>query len=130
MDGKKINTTKTAATGRDASELHKFLLLGFLSIAIYTSMATSAYASTMMITPMGTVICWILAAIYGNLGRGLATLGVLTVGAGATLGKVTWGMAIMVGVGVSVIFNATPIVVAMTGNPLGTAICGGVWGLQ
>jgi type IV secretory pathway VirB2 component (pilin) len=53
--------------------------------------------------------------MYGNLGRGLATLAVITLGVGALLGKVSWGMAVTVGIGIAVMFNAE----AITGMMLG-----------
>ncbi len=61
-------------------------------------------------TAMGNVLCKVVDMVYGNLGRGLATLAVSIIGVGATLGKVSWGLAITVGVGISVIFNAENIV--------------------
>ena len=61
-------------------------------------------------TAMGNVLCKVVDMVYGNLGRGLATLAVIIIGVGATLGKVSWGLAITVGVGISVIFNAENIV--------------------
>jgi type IV secretory pathway VirB2 component (pilin) len=67
-------------------------------------------------SPMGGVICEIVGFfIYGNLGRGLATAAVLIVGVGATLGKVSWGLAITVACGISVIFYAPLIVTRLTG---------------
>ena len=38
------------------------------------------------------------------------TLAIITVGVGALMGKVSWGMAIIVGIGVAVIFGAPEIV--------------------
>jgi type IV secretory pathway VirB2 component (pilin) len=64
-------------------------------------------------TPMGAVLCSVVAMIYGNLGRGLATLAIIVVGIGATLGKTSWAMATTVGVGIAVIFNAHLIVGAL-----------------
>jgi type IV secretory pathway VirB2 component (pilin) len=88
---------------------------GMLITALFIGEALAAYQ-----TPMGYVLCdivnWI---IYGNLGRGLATLAVIVVGCGAVLGKVSWGLAMTVAVGISVIFGAENIL-----NMLGvTASC-------
>jgi type IV secretory pathway VirB2 component (pilin) len=80
-----------------------------------------AYAA--IATPMGAVLCAVVGFIYGNLGRGLATIAVIIVGAGATLGKVSWGLAVTVAVGISVIFNAGNIV-TLIGTNSGLAIVG------
>jgi type IV secretory pathway VirB2 component (pilin) len=37
---------------------------------------------------------------------GIATIGVIGLGIGATFGKVTWGMAVMVAVGIAAMFGA------------------------
>jgi type IV secretory pathway VirB2 component (pilin) len=41
---------------------------------------------------------------------GLATIAVTIVGVGALLGKVSWGTALNVGIGVAVIFGAAAII--------------------
>lgn len=59
---------------------------------------------------MGNALCTIVQIVYGNLGRGIATIAVIVIGIGATLGKASWGMALTVATGIAVIFNATGIV--------------------
>jgi type IV secretory pathway VirB2 component (pilin) len=63
---------------------------------------------------MGAVLCdiadWV---IYGNLGRGLAVLAVIIIGVGACLGKVSWGLALTIGIGISIVFGAPGIVTAI-----------------
>ncbi len=83
--------------------LRQAVCLGMMALTIYVLMISPALATS---TPMGTVLCTIVDFIYGNLGRGLATLAIIVVGVGATLGKVSWGLAMTVAVGISVIFNA------------------------
>jgi type IV secretory pathway VirB2 component (pilin) len=80
-----------------------------LAIAAYLLLVAPALAAGNS-TPMGTVLCNIVQMFTGNLGRGLATLAVIVVGVGATLGKVSWGLAITVAVGIAVIFNANGLV--------------------
>jgi type IV secretory pathway VirB2 component (pilin) len=66
-------------------------------------------------TPMGAVMCVVTAWFTGNTGKGLATIAITVIGIGALLGKVSWGMAIIVGTGVAIIFGAAGIVNAMGG---------------
>ena len=63
--------------------------------------------------PLGDVMCEVLFMIYGNLGRALATIAIVILGIGATLGKVSWGLCMTVAVGVSVIFNAHHVIKAL-----------------
>lgn len=79
-------------------------------------------------TPMGNVLCTVLGWFTGNTGKGLATIAVTVIGVGALLGKVSWGMAMIVGVGVAIVFGAAGIVSAMgagvtVANGTGSATC-------
>ncbi len=67
-------------------------------------------------TPMGNVMCTVVGWFTGNTGKGLATIAITIIGIGALLGKVSWGMAIIVGVGVAVVFGAAGIVDNMGGG--------------
>jgi type IV secretion system protein VirB2 len=59
---------------------------------------------------IGDVLCEVANWFNGPVGRGIATLAIIVVGVGALMGKVSWGMAIIVGIGVAVIFGAPTIV--------------------
>jgi type IV secretion system protein VirB2 len=71
-------------------------------------------------TPMGAVLCKVVAWFTGNTGKGLATIAITVIGIGALLGKVSWGMAIIVGIGVAIVFGAAGIVNAMSGSNYGS----------
>lgn len=64
---------------------------------------------------IGDVLCNVVDWFTGPVGSGIATLAIIVVGVGALMGKVSWGMAIIVGIGVAVIFGSKTIV-----NELGT----------
>jgi len=64
-------------------------------------------------TPMGAVLCTVQAWFTGNTGKGLATIAITIIGVGALLGKVSWGMAMIVGIGVAIVFGAVGLVDAM-----------------
>jgi type IV secretion system protein VirB2 len=75
-------------------------------------------------TPMGEVLCKVKDWFTGNTGKGLATIAITIIGVGALLGKVSWGMAMIVGIGVAIIFGAVTIVSAMsTSNANTGAAC-------
>lgn len=64
-------------------------------------------------TPMGNVLCTAASWFTGNTGKGLATIAITVIGIGALLGKVSWGMAMIVGIGVAIVFGASAIVSTM-----------------
>ena len=83
------------------------------------AMTLPDYAFAGSNTPMGAVLCTVTGWFTGNTGKGLATIAITVIGIGALLGKVSWGMAIIVGTGVAIIFGAATIVSAMsTGGSL------------
>jgi type IV secretion system protein VirB2 len=74
-------------------------------------------------TPMGNVLCTVTSWFTGNTGKGLATIAITVIGIGALLGKVSWGMAIIVGIGVAIVFGAAGIVNAMNAGTGSSATC-------
>ena len=68
---------------------------------------------------IGEVLCNVVAWFTGPVGKGIATLAIIVIGVGALMGKVSWGMAIIVGVGVAVIFGASDIVEELGGGASG-----------
>lgn len=65
---------------------------------------------------IGQILCNVVSWFTGRIGQGIATLAILVIGIGALMGKVSWGMAIIVGIGVGVIFGAPSIVDALGGT--------------
>jgi type IV secretory pathway VirB2 component (pilin) len=113
-------TIQTAAMTRQTTTEHELSTHTVaLAIVLYFAMAAMVLANNCPqsgeTTPMGEVLCTVVDFMYGNLGRGLATLAVITLGVGALLGKTSWGMAITVGIGIAVIFNAEAITALLLG---------------
>src|SRR5580704_10979157 len=65
-------------------------------------------------TPIGNIFCILSTWITGNTGKGLATIAITVIGIGALLGKVSWGMAMIVALGVAVVFGASGIINAFS----------------
>lgn len=73
-------------------------------------------------TAIDNSLCNVVNLLQGRAGRGIATLAIIFLGIGLFLGKISWGLAIAVGLGVGAIFGAGTIVNAVgTG---GGANCG------
>ena len=68
------------------------------------------HAQTPVNSQTGGYICTIADNFLGNAGRGIATIGISVIGIGALLGKITWTQAMIVGVGVAVLFGAPTII--------------------
>jgi type IV secretory pathway VirB2 component (pilin) len=62
------------------------------------------------------VLCRIIGVAQGNTGKTIAILVVISIAIGLFLGKITWGVAIAVSVGMGVLFGAGPMVFAISGN--------------
>lgn len=68
---------------------------------------------------IGGLLCNVAKWFSGPVGKGIATLAIIVIGVGALMGKVSWGMAIIVGVGIAVIFGAPTIVSELGGTAEG-----------
>ena len=62
------------------------------------------------------LFCNVLNWMTGPVGKGLATLAIVIIGIGALLGKVAWSMAMIVGIGIALIFGAVTIVNSLGGD--------------
>lgn len=75
-------------------------------------------------TTIGGLLCQVVTWFTGPVGQGIATLAIIVIGVGALMGKVSWGMAIIVGIGVAVIFGAPQIVGELQNTSAGGQIRG------
>jgi type IV secretory pathway VirB2 component (pilin) len=98
---------QTIQNARLLRDLGTLCLMAFTFLALSSS---SAWAQAAAGTDVGTILCDIYALIQGSVGRGIATLAVASLGISALVGKVSWGMAIMVSVGIAVMFGAGSLI--------------------
>jgi len=100
-----------------ALKTNKMMPLALCLFAAYAVMLmpTGAFAGD----TIGDVLCGVADWFTGPVGQGIATLAILVIGIGALMGKVSWGMAIIVGIGVAVIFGAPAIVGEISGGQQG-----------
>lgn len=59
---------------------------------------------------IGDALCRLIKWMTGKTGKAIATLGIIIIGVGALMGKVSWGMAIIVALGIALIFGAGTLV--------------------
>lgn len=93
------------------SEFATSAMLSFLLVTALVFLPSTAHAAT---DPLSLTICTVVKWFVGPLGKTIATLGILVLGVGALMGKISWGMAITVAVGVSIMFSGGEVVRILT----------------
>lgn len=111
----------TTSTKQLSAAWQMCLLMLFVAVAI--AMPDMAYAAaTGHVTDasgdtvIAQVFCNVIKWFTGTTGKGVATIAIIVIGVGALMGKVSWGMAIIVGIGVALIFGAASLVNSIAGN--------------
>ncbi len=90
-----------------------FALAALIALAPEMAAAGGAPAT------FGQTICNVVKLITDDVGKALATLAIIFLGIGAFFGKVNWGLAVMVAVGIAAIFGAAAIADFVAGNGQG-----------
>ena len=93
----------------DLSEVQHFTFITLLAVALYLLLYSYAYALSGY-TPVGIVLCNVVTMIWSDVGRGIATIAVMVMGIMAAIGKASWGQALLLAIGVSLVFGAPTIV--------------------
>ena len=73
---------------------------------------------------IGDTLCKVVNFFTGKIGKAIATLAIIVVGVGALMGKVSWGMAIIVALGVAIVFGAATIVNEISDDGANATSCG------
>lgn len=92
------------------------MCLALLAAYAVLLLPSGALAASVSSTASGleSVLCSIVNWFTGPIGAGIATIAIIVIGVGAMMGKVSWGMAIIVALGVGVVFGAKTIVTALS----------------
>ena len=80
-----------------------------LGISAYMLMADAAYAAKL------SILCTAYNKEASDIVDAISTIGVVSVGIGAALGKVSWSMAIMVAVGIATMAGVSTLVADLGG---------------
>ena len=95
---------------------HLVVLVSLFVVGSMVSGAAMAQTNAGDSNAIEQVFCNAVLILTGTTGKAIATVAVIAVGVGALLGKISWGMALIVALGVALIFGAASIVVALGGN--------------
>lgn len=87
---------------------HRYAFLLALGVALCLLAPEVLYATTQ--SPLQSVLCTVVFAIAGNLGRAIAMMAVVGLGIGAMFGKTSWSLAAVICGGIAIIFSAEEIV--------------------
>ena len=106
---------KTAAL--DQTHLYQYVLFALAVAALCVACATPVFAATGGLTDL----CGVISANMGSgkVGPAVASIAVIGLGVGASLGKVSWTSAVVVAVGIAVIFGYPTIVSDLSGGTSG-----------
>ncbi len=69
-------------------------------------------------TQITNILCNAVNQLTGNIGRSIAILIVISLAISLFLGKVSWGMAIAVAVGMGILFGAKDVVQLLSGGTM------------
>jgi type IV secretion system protein VirB2 len=92
--------------------------LGFMTFitALFFSFSVAAADTSTDPTGIVTVFCNVINQITGGIGKVISVLILISMAIGLFLGKITWGLAISVMVGMGILFGAAGLVDLMTTN--------------
>lgn len=107
-----VKTTQSAQAAIDMG-WHLLVLFAVVAGVSLLPEASMAAGNTNVISQ---VFCNVVGVMNGLTGKAIATVAVIAVGVGALLGKISWGMALIVALGVALVFGAASIVNALGGN--------------
>jgi type IV secretion system protein VirB2 len=90
----------------------------FLVFAIVIGVSMIPMESFAAANAIQNTLCKVVGLFTSTTGKAIATLAVIIVGVGALMGKVSWGLALIVALGIALVFGAASIVDAIdsTGN--------------
>ena len=92
------------------------LVAVFVSATLLSDAATAGGGVAGDSNAIEQVFCNAVLMLTGTTGKAIATIAVIAVGVGALLGKISWGMALIVALGIALIFGAASIVLALGGT--------------
>lgn len=112
---------------KDLVRASVFAVLALFIIFASPLEVRNAYAdpanSTNASSQITNILCNAINQISGPIGRTISVLVVISVALGLFVGKITWGLAIAIAVGMGILFGATSVVGLLSGD--GTQPCTG-----
>lgn len=92
-------------------ETYAVPVLFMLAAAVLVLTPEFSYANA-----IANTVCTIVHQLAGPVGRAIAAVAVIFLGFSLFMGKVTWGLALALGIGIAAIFGAPEIVSLLGGG--------------
>ena len=128
---KKIEATQQWVDNRDMLYRYCFFSL-LVALFLFIPQPAMAACADPLCSTLCVVINWFAgpSGEGGGLGRPIATLGVVVLGIGAMMGKVSWQMALITAVGMAIMVSGAKIVSILVATPGVDAatLCEGIGG--
>lgn len=106
--------------------MSKAIIVAIMALTLFSVAPTQQANATLTAAQGGQIteiLCRASNFISGNTGRAIAVLVVISLAIALFLGKVSWGMAIAVAVGMGILFGAPGLVGAISGSSDFTTTC-------
>ncbi|MSO13393.1 TrbC/VirB2 family protein [Rickettsiales endosymbiont of Trichoplax sp. H2] len=100
-----------------------FLTITFYNIEIINADDPSKQTGDDPGAQIANVLCNVISIAQGNVGKTIAILVIISIAIGLFLGKITWGVAIAVSVGMGVLFGANSVVEFIAAGKDGAGPC-------
>ena len=93
------------------------LLMAVAALMPEVSLAASTtYGSLDNTSGLGGTLCAVVKTLQGPVARGLAAIAIIFLGFSLFLGKISWGIALALAIGIGAVFGAPGIVKVLAGE--------------
>jgi type IV secretory pathway VirB2 component (pilin) len=99
------------------------LLISFFCIMFFTESSLASNSSAAAGGGLGDAMCNVVNMLTGKVGKAIATIALIFLAFGLFVGKVTWGLAVSLGIAIATIFGADQLINIITGDAA-TTDCG------
>ncbi|MBQ4875159.1 MAG: TrbC/VirB2 family protein [Rickettsiaceae bacterium H1] len=93
-------------------QIYRLIFILFLSL-YYPNLLLAGVRSD---NSIAVVVCNVVTQLTGPIGQSVSTVAVIFIGIGLFLGKISWGLALGIAVGMGMLFGAENIVVWISGS--------------
>lgn len=97
------------------------LLMSLMALLPDSSQAASVVTMSQD-SGLGGTLCSVVTTLQGPVARGLAAIAIIFLGFSLFLGKISWGIALALAIGIGAVFGAPEIVKVLSGDSATT--CG------
>jgi len=104
---------------------YTLMALAFLSMSMVALLPDVSLAASVPLSEtsgLGGTLCAVVNTLQGPVARGLAAIAIIFLGFSLFLGKISWGIALALAIGIGAVFGAPEIVKVLSGENTNT--CG------